>query len=253
MRLAKGFKSDAEGLVYDRLRFLGLTPDNLPDAQIYADQTPPAKWQAESESCVAFTMARIAHLRATLQGLQAVYPSELFIYALARLMEAPEAPLVDSGSMPYFAAQALARVGFCPEDVWPFDESKVNEVPPWDAVKASIGHKLDGWYLIDASGAERCRQMRVALAAGYPVGIALEVTEAFEQFNGAGAFADANGPFVGGHYVSVIGYEPGQFLIRNSWGTSWGSGGDAWLADSYVANDGICSNVVAVSAAEVGP
>ena len=34
-----------------------------------------------------------------------------------------------------------------------------------------------------------------------------------------------NGQFQGGHAVTIVGYTPKGFVIRNSWGTSWGDGG----------------------------
>jgi hypothetical protein len=40
----------------------------------------------------------------------------------------------------------------------------------------------------------------------------------------------------GGHAVSIVGYTPGHFIVRNSWGTGWGDGGFAYAADAYAAN-----------------
>lgn len=42
-------------------------------------------------------------------------------------------------------------------------------------------------------------------------------------------------PYGGGHAVALVGYENGaDFVIRNSWGESWGSGGYAVASSSYV-------------------
>ena len=38
----------------------------------------------------------------------------------------------------------------------------------------------------------------------------------------------------GGHAVAIVGYTPGEFIVRNSWGTSWGDAGFAYASEAYV-------------------
>jgi C1A family cysteine protease len=37
----------------------------------------------------------------------------------------------------------------------------------------------------------------------------------------------------GGHAVSVVGYTADRFIIRNSWGTSWGDKGFGYASLAY--------------------
>jgi len=37
----------------------------------------------------------------------------------------------------------------------------------------------------------------------------------------------------GGHAVAVVGYRPGRFIIRNSWGTTWGDKGFGYASLAY--------------------
>ncbi len=37
----------------------------------------------------------------------------------------------------------------------------------------------------------------------------------------------------GGHAVCLVGYTPGHFIVRNSWGRSWGDAGFAYATDAY--------------------
>jgi hypothetical protein len=39
----------------------------------------------------------------------------------------------------------------------------------------------------------------------------------------------------GGHAVALVGYGPGRFIIRNSWGTEWGDKGYGYASDNYAA------------------
>ena len=39
----------------------------------------------------------------------------------------------------------------------------------------------------------------------------------------------------GGHAIAVVGYTTdGRFIIRNSWGTSWGDRGFAYASEAYI-------------------
>ena len=40
----------------------------------------------------------------------------------------------------------------------------------------------------------------------------------------------------GGHAVSIVGYTPTHFIIRNSWGTGWGHKGFAYASDDYTTD-----------------
>jgi len=37
----------------------------------------------------------------------------------------------------------------------------------------------------------------------------------------------------GGHAVALVGYKPGRFIVRNSWGTSWGDKGFGYASTAY--------------------
>jgi Papain family cysteine protease len=37
----------------------------------------------------------------------------------------------------------------------------------------------------------------------------------------------------GGHAVAIVGYRPGRFIVRNSWGSRWGDGGFAYASSAY--------------------
>jgi hypothetical protein len=88
------------------------------------------------------------------------------------------------------------------------------------------------------------------LKQGSSVGLVIRLTPEFLQVNKWGAVvpfstaALANGM---SHAVLVVGYgtcsvsNELHFLIRNSWGPSWGDGGHAWVSSQYVSHHAICS------------
>ena len=39
----------------------------------------------------------------------------------------------------------------------------------------------------------------------------------------------------GGHAVALVGYDQNRFIVRNSWGRSWGDNGFAYASNAYAA------------------
>lgn len=78
-----------------------------------------------------------------------------------------------------------------------------------------------------------------ALAAGYPVGMALPIYDGFYGLNSDDYTLNLGDPgaesnYAGGHYVTALGYDSEGVIIQNSWGTSWGRGGFAKLGWDFV-------------------
>lgn len=76
------------------------------------------------------------------------------------------------------------------------------------------------------------------LAAGHPVGILISLTQSFmSPVDGIVPFE--TNVYPGRHAVVIVGYGSDQagnehYLICNSWGSSWGVNGHAWVPDSYL-------------------
>jgi hypothetical protein len=75
------------------------------------------------------------------------------------------------------------------------------------------------------------------LACGHPVVVGVRVTD---QWDAPGEVLPApDGDAVGGHAVCLVGYQCDahgvQLRVRNSWGISWGAGGEAWLPAAWLS------------------
>jgi C1A family cysteine protease len=57
---------------------------------------------------------------------------------------------------------------------------------------------------------------------------------------------------LGGHAVTAIGYDDNRqaFIIRNSWGNSWGAGGNFYMPYNYIINSQYCSDFWTVTKVE---
>lgn len=81
-------------------------------------------------------------------------------------------------------------------------------------------------------------QRRKAIAYRGPVIAVLKVFEDFLQY-GRGIYSHAAGEYVGLHAVAVVGYDDdqGAWIIKNSWGRSWGEDGFGRIAYNECAID----------------
>jgi C1A family cysteine protease len=84
--------------------------------------------------------------------------------------------------------------------------------------------------------------MKGCLASGYPFVFGFTVYQSFESQEvaqtGHASMPLSGEQAVGGHAVVAVGYDDSQnwFVVRNSWGTSWGMKGYFTLPYSYLLN-----------------
>jgi hypothetical protein len=64
--------------------------------------------------------------------------------------------------------------------------------------------------------------------------VAFEVYTNFEALGPNQVYTGPSGADLGGHMVAAVGYNATGLIIRNSWGTTWGTNGDATLSWAFV-------------------
>jgi hypothetical protein len=78
---------------------------------------------------------------------------------------------------------------------------------------------------------------RLWLATGGPILTRLEVDMTWDNVGSDGSlktYKPYPPPTVrGGHAVAMVGYTKDHFIVRNSWGTTWGEGGFAYASNAY--------------------
>jgi hypothetical protein len=76
---------------------------------------------------------------------------------------------------------------------------------------------------------------RTWLATKGPILTRLDVDATWQAATDTGGvLADYDdGTRMGGHAVAIVGYGPGRFIVRNSWGTGWGDRGFAYASLAY--------------------
>lgn len=206
--------------------------------------------QSTTNSCVGWAFCNAIEIAERAAGLAEDRLSVLYPYFYARMADDPTARFVlDDGCRPRNLIKVAFRLGVPDDEHWPWEPGKLwmrkNRRPSFNADMQAHGRRGGEYARIGTIGLERVRDVRAALAGGYPVMIALRITEEFADAEGP-LIVDVpriGGPFVGGHMVTLVGYEPdrnrpGQYLYRvlNSYGEDWKDGGLCWITEDYLTS-----------------
>jgi hypothetical protein len=202
--------------------------------------------QGREGSCTAFSSTAAlesAYIKAT-----GVRPPERLCAALqyynTRKYEDQDFP-GDNGATMRGAAAALANYGDCYESEWPYDPSgqSVNANPPPNAVAKQGQHKLVTYLRIAGTGQQLLNGMLSALQDGFPVWIAFQVYDSFENIPRDGRIPprQPGDRVLGGHAVTLYASGAdnsfaggGMFRLQNQWGTGWGDQGWGLMPWQYV-------------------
>jgi hypothetical protein len=98
-------------------------------------------------------------------------------------------------------------------------------------------YKVTSWsHLFQGTGqgGQARTEIEQSLASGAPVAVAFEVYANFEALGPNQVYTGPAGADEGGHMVAAVGYNATGLIIRNSWGTTWGTAGDATLSWAFV-------------------
>ena len=209
---------------------------DLPESDLHlVEHAPPVMDQGGSESCVAMTIACMGYVMQDVAGMEAVLPSPGFIWWNSRKSHSDET--LNIGTYLRNAFWTLQNLGIAPESLCPVSEIdwKFAERPSHQAYQHAYDARFDVDFIrLDGSGDELKRQVKSCIVQGLPVGIGTLVSKAFTQLGHHDLVEIPEGdPIAGGHAMCVVGYDWQGVVIRNSWGTDWGNGGDGHLSWRY--------------------
>jgi len=178
--------------------------------------------------------------------------SRLFLYKVTRnLLQLTG----DTGAWLRSTMGAMTLFGVPPEKYWPYIIADFDEEPSAFLYSFAQNYQAITYYRLDPAGTPRpalLDRVKLHLRAGLPSMFGFTVYSSYGQAAGnGGAFPlpVAGEQVVGGHAIVAVGYDDakkvkntspggaettGALLIRNSWGSGWGSAGYGWLPYEYV-------------------
>jgi C1A family cysteine protease len=244
----------------DQRDFTYTTPQavfaTLPTAADLRKKCPPIYDQECLGSCTANAIAGAIEFEQLRQNKkQAFMPSRLFIYYNERAMEGTVSS--DSGAQIRDGIKSVVNLGVCPETEWPYTLGtckmigedpttgddiydtgpKFKQKPP----KACYTDATKFQVLQYQSVMNVLPQIKGCLAEGFPFVFGFTVYESFYNIgkNGIMPLPAHNEQKVGGHAVMAVGYNESKqvFIIRNSWGTSWGDKGYFYMPYAFITSN----------------
>ena len=139
---------------------------------------------------------------------------------------------IDSDGTTLKAALDIARkYGAVREAVLPFDSGKLyaGDVKSFYALAAQL--KINSYFNLGVD----LVAWKAWLATKGPIATRLSVDATWDDAPATKGNLDVYKPKTarGGHAVAVVGYTADRFIIRNSWGTSWGDKGFGYASSAY--------------------
>jgi len=207
----------------------------LPPSVSLRHACPPVYNQGQLGSCTGNGVAGALEFEQIRQGEPRVTPSRLFIYYEERVIE--DTVMDDSGAQIRDGLKVVATKGAPPETDWPYNTARFAQKPPASAYADAAKHKAIKYARVQPD----LNHIKAALAAGTPVVFGMPVYESFESEEvaetGIVPMPEPGEEILGGHCMVLTGYSDHTRRLgdRNSWGTSWGSGGYCTLPYEMVS------------------
>lgn len=212
------------------------------------DKCPSVYDQGHLGSCTANSIAFSYHYDEIKQNVSAPFiPSRLFIYYNERNMEGHVAE--DSGAEIHDGIQSINTIGVCNEADWPYDITKFTDKPTQNCYDEAKLHQTKEFKAVK----QNLEQLKAAIIEGYPVVFGFQVYESFESPDvaktGIMPIPKDNEKILGGHAVAVVGFDDSKkvFIVRNSWGETWGDKGYFYMPYEFIVNPDMASDFWFVS------
>ncbi len=210
----------------------------LPEAVSLLKYAPQRLNQGEQGSCVAWSCAyasqTILTAAATGADPNSIRFSPSYLYNQIKLEGC-------QGSYLQRAMETMRSNGGVPLSQYPYSDQDCDRVPGSSAIQVGKQNLIHGFTRItngDNVNEISVRGIKEHLNKNAPVAIGMMVGQSFmQEMMGKELWTpqgmDQSQMGMGGHAMSVIGYDDrkfgGAFQIMNSWGQDWGKDGVAWV------------------------
>jgi len=180
--------------------------------------------QGNIGSCVVNSFAGI------MQSLRNISPSRLYLYFVARNFTGCDS-LQDTGLDLIQSIPSFRQFGCPPEQLWAYNTAKFAQMPPVAAYKNGLKNLIN---INSAPVTQTADGIKMALSKNSFVIFGFSVYDSFEKIAVAntGLVSVPNTKTekkLGGHCVHIVGWlsinGATYYIVRNSWGTSWGNNG----------------------------
>jgi len=222
--------TDQRDKIYSAPRFKTST---LPSSVSLLQYCAPVENQTTTSSCTAHGIVGNLEMLEKKNNTNFYDISRLFVYYNTRMLSGIED--TDGGAYIRDGIKSLVRYGYCSEKLWKYDEEKVNNKPDRKSYKEAKRHLIKEYSrILNINDIIKC------IASGYPVVFGITLYESFQSETvaktGKIPMPKITESVIGGHCMLIIGYDKKtkMFLVRNSWGNTWGENGNCYIPFEYM-------------------
>jgi len=238
---------DHRDFQYAVVRHAALAQPTPPLVDLRA-QCPPVYDQGELGSCTANAIAAAFQFELIKQKLTVFSPSRLFIYYNERVLEGHVK--ADSGAQLRDGVKSVATLGVCDESLWPYNVSKFATKPTKTLYTSALKNKALQYTRLNNNA---INELKTCLAGGNPFVFGFTAYQSFEgdavAKSGVLPMPSDTESVIGGHAVMAVGYDDQKsaFIVRNSWGDSWGLKGYFYMPYDYITSTNLADDFWTIS------
>ncbi|MGH2847964.1 MAG: C1 family peptidase [Thermoleophilaceae bacterium] len=133
------------------------------------------------------------------------------------------------------ALDVSRKYGAVREQVLPFASGKLFTGEEEAFYARAARFKVASYFNLTLRRASDIDEWRRWIATNGPILTRLDVDRTWDEAGDNKGNLDTYRPETarGGHAIALVGYTPDRFVVRNSWGTSWGDGGFGYASLAY--------------------
>lgn len=153
----------------------------------------------------------------------------------------------DAGATPYDGFEVFERLGCGTLADMPYSSGDYLSFPSEATFRNAMTYRINETFSLNLFTETGRNALKQHLLDGNIAVIHIYVYQNFmdiEDFNNTYCYADHSGSLLGGHVVTVVGFDDdyvtadgvGAFKLVNSWGTGWGDAGFWWMSYESIAS-----------------
>lgn len=208
---------------------------------------PPIYNQGTLGSCTAQSVGALCDFE---YGKDFHYrPSTLFLYYVTRSLEGTVD--VDAGATIRNTIKAANEFGVATEKFWPYEIGKFAEQPSKTVYEIASNHQALEYRKVR----QRLDDLRECISQDNLIAFGFCVYEGLYKITKNKPvieLPDYSQELQGGHAVVIVGYDDNEehFIIRNSWGSSWGLNGYFYMPYNFILNPQLAMDFWSISLVE---
>ena len=235
-----------ERIDHTELKFKTFKKVPLPESVDLRKNFPPVYDQGELGSCTANALCGVYEFETVDENVDKGFkPSRLFLYYNERKMEGTISE--DSGAYLSDGIKSLKNYGVCSESYCPYVIENFTQAPSPSAYKEALDHKV----VISSNIHQDLTSMKLSIYNKNPFVVVISIYSSFESSEvaktGMVPMPKKGEELLGGHAVAVCGYTKDHWIVRNSWGSSWGDKGYFYLPYLYLLDSSLSSDLWNIS------